>query len=726
MRLPSIRFQFAIALIVINVAVAAILASFAYTTGRESLTRQAVANAHVVADAREYALTRDIQRQHDRLGAFLTSLDSLCGERVTARAIDWEMECVHVALTGFQRAERATAVELRNGQRRIASIGAVPREVAFQSSTQLAALVDGPAGTGYVMQVAQGRALVRALYPVATLAGIFSDRSGLQAKGANTLIDRRGQVLIPASMPAADLPPSAPLAHAIDQCLTGESAEVLSGDSPGHGVLAGLQPVSAFNDGCVITSLDYAEALEPINRLGKLVIVGAIGLVVLAMVVSWIIARTITTRLASLAAAASQIEAGRFDTPIPRGGPSEVRQLGRALSRMAKAVGDLVQREQEARLEAETANRTKDDFLGTLSHELRTPLTAIVGWVSMLRQRKLDPAREEHALRVIERSARTEARLVEDLLDVTRIVNGQMRLKIAEVSLIGVVDAAMEAVRPAAELKGVSLNRHVEGEVATVVGDAHRLQQVVWNLLANSVRFTARGGRVDVTLRPNGGTTELSVSDTGIGIASELLPHVFERFRQGDTGTMRAHGGLGLGLAIVRHLVELHGGTVRAQSQGEGHGSTFTVVLRAAPHKVIDRPAGAAATQDVDLRGTCILVVDDDPDAREVVRAMLEGAGASVATTASARDTRALVDRLHPDVLIADIGMPDEDGYSLMKWLRAQERGERRLPAIALTAHARAEDVERALESGFEIHVAKPIDATELLATVSTLLRPAA
>ena len=726
MRLPSIRFQFAIALIVINVAVAAILASFAYTTGRESLTRQAVANAHVVADAREYALTRDLQNQHDRLRAFLTSLDSLCGERVTTRAIDWELECVHVALTGFQRAERAFAVELRNGPRRVASIGTVPRDVSFRSPMQLAAVVEAPSGTGYVMQVAEGREVVRALYPIANLSGLFSDRSGLQARGANTLVDGRGQVLIPPSMPAAELPSSAPLAKAIDQCLAGESAEVLSGDATGHGVLAGLQPVTALNDGCVITSLDYAEALEPINRLFRLVIVGAAVLVVLATVVSGIIARTITTRLAKLAAAASQIEAGRFDTPIPRGGPSEVRQLGRALSRMAKAVGDLVQREQEARLEAETANRTKDDFLGTLSHELRTPLTAIVGWVSMLRQRKLDPSREEHALRVIERSARTEARLVEDLLDVTRIVNGQMRLKITEVSLIGVVDAAMEAVRPAAELKGVALNRQVEGDVATVVGDPHRLQQVVWNLLANSVRFTSRGGRVDVTLRPDTGTTELSVTDTGIGIAPELLPHVFERFRQGDTGTMRAHGGLGLGLAIVRHLVELHGGTVRARSEGEGHGSTFTVALPAAPHRALDRPAGLKTPREIDLRGTCILVVDDDPDAREVVRAMLEGAGASVATTASARDTRALVDRLHPDVLIADIGMPDEDGYSLMKWLRAQERGDQHLPAIALTAHARAEDVERALESGFEIHVAKPIDASELLATVSTLLRPAA
>jgi signal transduction histidine kinase/CheY-like chemotaxis protein len=476
----------------------------------------------------------------------------------------------------------------------------------------------------------------------------------------------------------------------------------------------------------VVTSLDYTDALAPIERLGRLVVIASAVLVVLGTVVSWIIAHTVTTRLAALAAAAREIEAGRFDMPIPGGGPPEVSQLSRALSRMAKAVGELVQREKAARLEAETANRTKDDFLGTLSHELRTPLTAIVGWVSMMRQRKLDPAREEHALQVIERSARTEVRLVEDLLDVTRIVNGQLRLKIGEVSLVGVVDAAIEAVRPAAEMKGVALNRQVDGDVMTVVGDPHRLQQVVWNLLANSVRFTPRGGRVDVTVRAAGATTELSVRDTGIGIAPALLPYVFERFRQGDTGTMRAHGGLGLGLAIVRHLVELHGGTVRAYSEGQDRGSTFTVTLASAPQRAEDRPSRRAAPSDVDLRGICVLVVDDDPDAREVVRAMLEAAGASVATTASARDTRVLVHRLHPDVLIADIGMPGEDGYSLMRSLRAEERGDRRLPAIALTAHARAEDVERALESGFAIHVAKPVDATQLLATISTLLRPAA
>jgi hypothetical protein len=314
------------------------------------------------------------------------------------------------------------------------------------------------------------------------------------------------------------------------------------------------------------------------------------------------------------------------------------------------------------------------------------------------------------------------------LLDVTRIINGQLRLKLGDVSPVAVVDAAVEAVRPAAELKGVTLHKHIEGSVRSVAGDPHRLQQVVWNLLANSVRFTSRGGRVDVTVRQTHAVTEVRVSDTGVGIRADLLPHIFERFRQGESGTMRAHGGLGLGLAIVRHLVELHGGQVRADSAGPDRGSTFLVTLptpaaNAAPQAVVVPSDPQSA---VDLHGACIVVADDDPDAREVLRTMLELAGANVATSASARETRALIDRLHPDVLIADIGMPEEDGYALIRSLRAKETDAHHLPAIALTAHARSEDVERALQSGFEVHVAKPVDADRLLSTIATLLRPAA
>jgi CheY-like chemotaxis protein len=250
---------------------------------------------------------------------------------------------------------------------------------------------------------------------------------------------------------------------------------------------------------------------------------------------------------------------------------------------------------------------------------------------------------------------------------------------------------------------------------------------VVWNLLANSVRFTPRGGRVDVTLRQIGGTTEVRVSDTGVGIAPELMPYVFERFRQGDQGTKRAHGGLGLGLAIVRQLVELHGGTVHAESAGADCGSTFIVSLPAMPVKPALKPAPWPIEKGhVDLHGACVIVTDDDPDAREVLRTMLEISGAKVATAGSAEETRALIQRVNPDVLISDIGMPEEDGYALIESVRATESPSRRLPAIALTARARAEDVERALQAGFEIHIAKPVDANRLLSTIASLLRRAA
>lgn len=723
MRSLSLRAQFALALIGLTVTAAAVLASFAYRTSQESLSRQAVATARIAADAREYALTRELQGQHDRLRAFLGSLESLCGERTSRRTAAFEPECVHVAVAEFQQSERAAAVELRVGNRRVVASGTWPEVVGTPEPGSLATVLRTPTGTMYAMQALRPPVLLRVVYALDALRGMFTDRSGLQINGHVAFVDKMGVLMPQLPDDAATL--NGRFAQPLARCLAGESGELLVDDTDGDGAIAGFQPAGSI-PGCIVARLDYEEALAPIRRLGRLFVFATGALILVGAFVSWIIARTVTTPIARLAVAARELEVGRFDADIPRAGPKEVRQLGRALSRMARSIGELVQREHDARVEAEAANRTKDDFLATLGHELRTPLTAITGWVSMLRHRTLPPERAEHALRVIERSARTEARLIEDLLDVTRIINGQLRLKLDHVSVVAAVDAAIESVRPPAELKGVSLNKHVEGEPAMVVGDPHRLQQIVWNLLANAVRFTPRGGRVDVTLRESGATAEVSVSDTGIGIGSDLLPHVFDRFRQGETGTMRAHGGLGLGLAIVRHLVELHGGQVRVESDGPGKGSTFTVAL---PTAHLHAPAVVAPSRDaspsVDLSGTRILVVDDDPDTREVVQQMLEGAGASVATTASARDTRMLIDRLHPDLLIADIGMPEEDGYALIRSVRARETGPR-LPAIALTAHARAEDVERALESGFQIHVAKPVDSSTLLTTVATLLQTAA
>jgi CheY-like chemotaxis protein/nitrogen-specific signal transduction histidine kinase len=391
---------------------------------------------------------------------------------------------------------------------------------------------------------------------------------------------------------------------------------------------------------------------------------------------------------------------------------------------MSQALGDLVKREQQARMDAEAANRTKDDFLALLSHELRTPLNAILGWASILSRGRHDPVRVGHAVRVIERNARTQVQMIEDLLDVSRIATGNQRLHFTDVSVAAAVDAALEVIRPSADAKGVEVRGYTEVTDRIVSVDGRRLQQILWNLLANAVRFTPRGGVVEVVACDAGGATEIRVKDTGAGIRAEFLPHVFERFRQGDSSTTRAHGGLGLGLAIVRDLIELHGGSVRAESEGEGHGATFTIRLPAI-RTVTDVSGSAprpARPMALSLSGAKVLVVDDDEDEREMLRAILEDAGASVATAGSAPETRTALETSHPDLLIADIGMSGEDGYSLIRSIRRLESNEARVPAIALIAHASPQDVELALSSGFQLHIAKPVDSPSLIAAIARLV----
>ena len=729
MRSLSVQNRFALALVGLNIVAVGVLAWFGYQTSRESLTAQARGSARIIADAREQSLTRTLYRQRDRMQAFLASARSLCGESTSARTVGWEPECIRVALRGYRQAEGAVAVELWSGTRRVVTTGAWPSgaTVPPTASQPLASIAPIGGAPVYALEASFGRLRLRSAFQLSYLAPDFGNRAGLRTRGQVFLLDRNGRVLLPINAEQPKLADRPAFASVLQRCLNGENGDALIGIAGGERVLAGFQQVGAIDGGCAIVQLDYAEVLASLQRLGRLFALVSGLFIVVGSGVSLIVARTVTTSIGRLAGAARQLEAGDFDQAIPIKGPPEVRQLARALSRMARAIGDLVRRESEARLEAEAANRTKDDFLATLSHELRTPLTAILGWVTILRQQPGDGARTDHALRVIERCARTEARLIEDLLDVTRIINGQLSLTVTDVSPNALVDAAIESVRPAADVKGVTIRKHTEGLVGPVAVDSHRLQQVVWNLLANSVRFTPRGGRVDISIRQSGGATELVVSDTGIGITADLLPHVFERFRQGETGTMRTHGGLGLGLAIVRHIVELHGGTVRAESAGADCGSTFIVSLPSVPAKPALQPmAWQIEGTSVDLNGACIVVTDDDPDAREVLRMMLELAGASVTTSASAQETRGLIERLHPDVLIADIGMPDEDGYALIRSVRAGETPPQHLPAIALTARARAEDVERALEAGYEVHVAKPVEANRLLTTIATLLRRAA
>jgi signal transduction histidine kinase len=367
------------------------------------------------------------------------------------------------------------------------------------------------------------------------------------------------------------------------------------------------------------------------------------------------------------------------------------------------------------------ANRAKDEFLAILSHELRTPLMPILTWASLLRERALDAATVERGLAAIERNAKLQTRIVEDLLDVSRAITGKLRLTIQPVALDAVIRGAIDSLRPAADAKGIALDAPPAPEAGFVSGDADRLQQVVWNLLANAIKFTPRGGRVEVRVARAGDHVRLTVRDDGAGIDPALLPRLFERFWQADSSSTRAHGGLGLGLAVVRHLVELHGGTVRADSGGAGQGATFTVMLpaMALPDARDDpHPAERAITS---LDGLKVMVVDDDLDTCDIIGAILESAGAEVRTCMSASQALAVMDAWVPDILVSDLAMPGDDGYALIRKVRARRTEEGgRMVAVALTAHGRSEDRAKALSAGFQMHVRKPIEPRQLVNVVAT------
>ncbi|WP_422923265.1 PAS domain S-box protein [Singulisphaera sp. PoT] len=385
---------------------------------------------------------------------------------------------------------------------------------------------------------------------------------------------------------------------------------------------------------------------------------------------------------------------------------------------------------ESAKASSEAANRMKDEFLAILSHELRSPLNAIVGWVKILGMGTPSPEEIREGIAVIDRNAKAQAQIIEDLLDISRIVSGNMRLDVQRVNLAEIIEAAIASAGPAAEAKGVRLTKLLDSHAGPVSGDPVRLQQVIWNLMTNAVKFTPKGGRVQVLLERVNSHLEVSVIDTGIGIRPEFLPHVFERFRQADSSSTRRHGGLGLGLAIVKNLVELHGGTVRVKSPGEGHGSTFVVCL---PLMVLDEPKSSRRAgprehdpdefdcSDVPLEGIRVLVVDDEADARHLIRRVLEECGAEVIDADSAERAVGLLEAGPPDILVSDIGMPAQDGLDLIRSVRARYTA-KKLPAVALTAFARAEDRRRALMAGFQTHVAKPVDPAELVAVVASLV----
>jgi two-component system CheB/CheR fusion protein len=400
-------------------------------------------------------------------------------------------------------------------------------------------------------------------------------------------------------------------------------------------------------------------------------------------------------------------------------------QSGSQGSKILLVIEDVTERrllessEKQARLEAEQANRAKDLFLATLSHELRTPLSAILISAQVLQRKAKEDPQLQRATAAIERAVGNQARLIDDLLDISRIVSGKLMLDLQAVDLAVVVHSAVDVARGAAETKGLELEFAVHGSIGPIHGDSARLQQVVANLLNNSIKFTPRGGKILVDLAASGGQAEITITDSGVGMGAEILPHLFERFIQAEGSMTRAHGGLGLGLAIVRHLVNVHGGEVRAESPGEGKGATFRILL---PVAVTAFRADAPRSVVRSVDGVRVLLIDDDDDTRESFAAMLDELGADVRAASSAAKGLAAVGTFSPQVILCDIAMPVEDGYTFIRALRRLDRDHGgQIPVAALTALAGEEDRRRALTAGFQMHLAKPIDSARLAAAVGTL-----
>jgi PAS domain S-box-containing protein len=393
-----------------------------------------------------------------------------------------------------------------------------------------------------------------------------------------------------------------------------------------------------------------------------------------------------------------------------------------------------VENERAARTEIERISELKDEFLANLSHELRTPLTAILGWTQLLKRRQsLDEIDVNKGLEIIERNTRLQTQLIEDLLDTSRIASGKLRIDVKPVDPASIIEAALETIRPAAESKDIRIEKIVDPNAGPVSGDPNRLQQVMWNLLSNAIKFTPKKGKIQVLLERVDSYIEISITDTGIGLKPEFLDHVFERFRQADGSTTRRHGGLGLGLAIVKHLIELHGGTVRAESMGEGQGSTFTIQLPlAAVHRRKQSGPGFRPSEPHEsipalhlpnLSGIKAMVVDDDPDGRNLIRLVLEDSKAEVITAEDAKEALTLLEEHQLDIIVSDLGMPEMDGYEFIRQVRAFEnKTSRHIPAIALTAFASSEDRTRALQAGFQLHVIKPVESDEFLSLVAGLV----
>jgi signal transduction histidine kinase/ActR/RegA family two-component response regulator len=722
MKSSSLRFQLLLAFVLLVVSTTVALTTIAYRTMFQTLEMEARRAARVVAQTRAQMLTQALTGRQLRATRLLLSAESLCSEQ-TDHGLAWASDCLTPILRDFQVAEHADGVRLSYRNRTLGSFGVrVVREVPTPPA--LATLVPRPDGRpDYVMLTTQDDLALVVQFSGREVQAFFEDRGGLRRGGEILLAATSGRFLTEPrywSSAFSVTPPGANV-EPLARCVSAPE-EVVDIDYRGVATIHALQPVDALSGACVDAHMNYDEALAPAERLrDNLQRLGA-WCALLGALLSVIAAHGIAAPVGRLVQAVTSMRQGQFHLPVPVGGPSEVRGLGQAFRAMAGDLAELVGREQAARREAEAASRAKDEFLATVSHELRTPLTAILGWARLLRTGSLDRSRTERAVEAIERSADVQRRLIEDLLDVSRIVANRLRLVLAPVDISGIVDDVLDTVRPQAAEKNVSIDVSVPSQLG-VLGDSERLQQVIRNLVWNAVKFSRTNGHVHVSGRRLGGAVELIVTDDGVGIAPEFLPRVFDWFQQADPRNGGSHAGLGLGLGIVQHLVKLHGGSVRASSDGPNRGATFVVTLPfyEAQTNDVPCPRKSIRTAPADLprlNSVRVLVVDDDDSTREVLRAILEAAGAIVQTAASAAEARRHVETATPDVLISDIAMPEEDGYALLRSLRASSVT---VPAIALTALSRRQDVATSRDAGYQIHMIKPADPVSLIVAVANL-----
>jgi signal transduction histidine kinase/ActR/RegA family two-component response regulator len=700
------------------VGMAAVLTGAAYTTLRANLEAEASRHVSDATRLREERLTHLFDRRQRRADGFLRSVEALCAEPLDSGRLAWADECVRPMVDDFRKSERALGVELTYRERRILRSG--QRITAGRpSGGALAAILRSPDNTiEYVMQASRRDTAVTLQFEDEEVAMLFDDASTLGRGGSVFMVDADGYVL---ASSAGEGGPRDP--ERLAPCPNDVGAFVEANDR-GIKSFQSYRPVPVLGTACVGATLGYALAVAPAERLRAALVQHGTWFALVGVVLSLVAAQWISAPIRQLAQSARKLRTGMFERPIPVGGPSEVRALGTAFNAMGNDLAELLAREQAARRDAEDASRAKDEFLATVSHELRTPLTAVLGWAHMLQGPDVPPDRLRHGLAVIERSARAQTQLIEDLLDVSRIVSNRLRVAKEPVQLAEVVGAAVEALRPQAIAKQVDIRIGDLSDRALVLGDPHRLEQVVWNLVWNAIKFTQPSGRITVGLARAERQLVFRVSDTGVGISSAFLPYVFEWFRQEDARS-RSQAGLGLGLGIVRHIVQLHGGSVRAESAGLGRGASFIVTLPIFEPATVTVQVAATRPESSPppvhrLDAARVLVVEDDEDAREIVRATLERAGASVETVDNSQDARREVLSGPPDVLISDIRMPVEDGYELIRSLR--DAGIE-TPAIALTAFARREDADQARAAGYQIHLTKPVDAARLVDAVATLLR---